>query len=137
MNETIQKNLEILSNDNGVFYDFINGSGDGVNVTSYGIGADYIKSDTRGNSSSPNVWTDDSGNVSDNVSSGDIDADTPTDTQELMAIQEAVAESNTQVIESLSAIHSVLILIFAFLLFEWTEKKLKVTVNRFTDKRRK
>lgn len=136
MNENIIENLESVSNSDGVSVDNGDSSWNGSVVSTSGSDSQIPELIPSGDTGSPNVWTGDTPYVGYSASGGDASFDTPSNTETLMEIQKANAESNAQIIDNLSSINGLLVLIFAFLLFEWTEKKINVTVNRFSNKRR-
>lgn len=133
MNETnIKESLQDISVDTGnadlVNYD----TGLSDNSLSLGSISEPYEADNRADLTSPNVWTGSANSSMPSVSYGDIATHAEADTEVLMEIQ----ENTSQILKNVFSLASVSVLIFMFLLFEWTEKKLKVTVNRFTDKRR-
>uniref|UniRef100_UPI004055F79A hypothetical protein n=1 Tax=Acetatifactor sp. TaxID=1872090 RepID=UPI004055F79A len=136
MDENNKETMEIASDNNGVLSDIDSNVGLVTPTATDTVSADAQGIDTDGSATSPNVWTGGADYVNYSVSGGDIVIHSEDYTQAFMEIQETNAQNTTQIIESITACNSLLVLIFAFFLFEWTEKKLKVVVNKFTNKRR-
>ncbi len=133
MNETfIKESLQDISVNGGDDDIINNNTGLIDNPLSNGSVNESREADSETVLASPNVWKDSGSAVLSSVSTGDIATYSEADTETLMEIQ----KNTSEILESVSSIASVSVLIFMFLLFEWTEKKLKVAVNRFTDKRR-
>lgn len=133
MNETIiTETLQDISLNSGDT-DIVNFNVGNSNASlSEGSSGESLEPDSGAIYASPNVWTGSTNSSVPSVSTGDISTYSEVDAETLMEIQ----KNTSEMLESVSSIASFSVLIFMFLLFEWTEKKLKVAVNRFTDKRR-
>lgn len=141
MNETNKENFkntnELTTTDNGSPTNSFNDTGNGSVNLSDGNNAETPRTTTGSVDGSP---SDDrtlySNQSSDSVSNNDIVPHLQGDAETLVQAETIFQQDLVQINSTLSSLNVTLTLILAFLLFEWTEKKLKVITDKFTDKRR-
>ena len=124
--ETSETVVSDVSGNDGLSVDDISDSGI-QSIDEYtGSGEEITNSVSDGNATDESYTTNYGGSVSGNDYSGS-DAWTSVDYTE-----------NLEKIESgINGINSLLLLVFVFLLFEWTEKKFSVIVKRFGERKRR
>ena len=136
MNENIKETNEaladILPDNNGLFGNVSDNNGNSSPTVSNGDIGYSVNNTPNGYASSSNAWTGSSNNVGYPYSTGSSNNLTLDYTETLLQITESQKEQT----EILTGISSVLILIFAFLLLEWTEKKINVISRRFSNRRK-
>lgn len=130
--ETFKNNSVSVSDTDGLSADYVDGDGS-VNSDTSVSGNDFsVGSDTGAVGGITVSGNSNSVSDSDYVSGGDYSEDSE------ISFETSVpyVEYNTAVVESLNRINAVLWLIFIFLLVDWTAKKISVSVDKFSNRRK-
>lgn len=141
MNETNKENIE-NTNESATTYDrssadTLNDIGNGSAILSDGSNAEATGTAIGSiDGSLSDDWTIYDNQLSNSISDSNILSVTQGDAESLVQTETLSEQNLAQINSTLSSLNVTLTLIFAFLLFEWTEKKLKIVTDKFTDKRR-
>lgn len=123
----MQDSMELLQVSDGLPIDYFDGNGNDSATLSDGNNGEAVTTDNIGYDESPHVWTSDYGVSDYSVGTGSGNGVDTVTYAEIIAYEK-------QQTEYLGIISHFVILIFAFLLFSWTEKKINVITNRFANR---